>query len=414
VIDACHAEAVVRPRDTGAQHVEIDPDQARVFLVQSTLARFPHVGAIVAATTDAKAHEWDAIRHGVFSYELLSALRGAADVNRDRRVEYSEVYAFMMAANRAVPDARARLSVVAKPPESNRRTALLDLSQFPRTGLAWLANLPGVYGLIEVGDARGRHLATLHGDRDSLSDLLVPVGSTLYVRVRSAEARVTPIAGQVLAFDSLSFVATGSRERGAMDDALQRGLFRAPYGRSYYEGVIDQNPALIPVEFVDSGAKSFWIELPAASRPAFVVGGGMSAAVADVVPLTHGLSLGLRPLGAAGLALSLDVFAAREGSLREWHVHARGGWLGSIAYGPVRGFGGALAGAGVLTQQVDSARSLYSAAASAGPVVGLVAEINEHVWSWSELQLFGLLHRRDDDTTVSLAPAAWFGAALRL
>ncbi len=90
-VDACHAEAIVRPRDLEAHAVPVSRPEASAFLMRSTLARFPHVGAIVAAASDAQAHEWDLLQQGVFTHELLSALRGAADVNHDGRIEYSEI-----------------------------------------------------------------------------------------------------------------------------------------------------------------------------------------------------------------------------------------------------------------------------------------------------------------------------------
>src|SRR4051794_30549389 len=56
LVDACHAEAIVRPRDLESEPVAVSPAEAQKFLVHSTLARFPHVGAIVAAASDSKAH----------------------------------------------------------------------------------------------------------------------------------------------------------------------------------------------------------------------------------------------------------------------------------------------------------------------------------------------------------------------
>jgi hypothetical protein len=419
LIDACHAEAVVRPRDLEAEAATISPDQANAFLVETTLARFPHVGAIVAATTDSKAHEWDALRHGIFTYELISALRGAADVNRDRRIEYSEVYAFMAAANREVGDVRARLAVVARPPGANRRAALATLSEFPQERLAWLSGVPGRYGIIELSDERGRRLATLHGDREFVADLLVPAFSTVYVRSGDREASFRASAGEILPFERLQMTGRTARERGALDEAMRRGLFAAAYGRSYYDGVVDQVPSFIRVDFPDTddqGPADYWRTQhtgPLANHKV-VLGGGISVGVADLVPLTHGLSLGLRPALGSGATASLRVMRASDGPLTEWHVDANVGWLWSIAYRQLRGWGGAAVGAGVLAQAVEAGSSRYSPAASAGPVFGFSVDVDSHFGLWSELEVTGLLHRRDDRSMVSLVPSAWLGAALRL
>ena len=58
---------------------------------------------ILATTLGQQAHEWSAIESGVFTHELLSGLLGAADVNADQRIEYTELQAFIAAANRCGP-----------------------------------------------------------------------------------------------------------------------------------------------------------------------------------------------------------------------------------------------------------------------------------------------------------------------
>jgi hypothetical protein len=413
LIDACHAEAVVRPRDT--EVVSVSPSQANRFLLQNTLARFPQTGAILAATTNAKAHEWDAIGHGVFTHELLSALRGAADINRDRRLEYSEVYAFMAAANRRVDDVRAHLAIVAKPPDINQRAVLVELSRFRATRLAWLSRVPGQHGVVEIGDARGRRLVTLHGDQEFAADVLLPAGGTLYVRAGKREASFTPGGGDVVAFERLAFANPSWRARGAMDDAFRRGLFAAPYGRPYYDGVIDQTPSLASVDFSDStGASAEFFSEPPTRGLRFVLGGGLSPGVAENISVLRGGTAGLRPGGANGPALSLDVLTAADGPVREWRVQAGGGWLWSIGKGRVRGWGGFLASGGWLHQALSERPDLDSASLSLGPLFGLSTDVAGSFGIWSELVLAGMLHQRDDETTVSFVPSAWIGGSLRL
>ena len=413
LVDACHAEAVVRPRD--AEIVSVSPGQANRFLLQNTLARFPQAGAILAATTNAKAHEWDAIGHGVFTHELLSALRGAADINRDHRIEYSEVYAFMAAANRRIDDVRAHLSIVAKPPDANRRAVLVDLSRFPPKRLAWLARVPGSYGAVEIGDARGRRLATLHGDQEFAADVLLPAGGTLYVRAGEREARFSPEAGDVVTFERLSFVNPSSRARGSMDDAFRRGLFASPYGRRYYDGVIDQTPNLVSVEFSDAtGTAPGYFSGSASRGPRLVFGGGLSPSVAGDVPLLRGLTIGLRPGRAHGPAASLDVLTAGDGPVREWRLQLGGGWLWSIGKGKVRGWGGAVLNGGWLHQSVSGLPDRDSAALTLAPLLGLSADVAGSFGIWSEVTLGGMLHQRDDETVVSFVPSAWLGVSLHL
>jgi hypothetical protein len=418
LVDACHAEAVVRPRDARAELVNISAEQANAFLVQSTLSRFPHAGALLAATNSTEAHEWDAIRHGIFTHELLSALRGAADVNHDRRIEYSEVYAFMAAANRQVGDVSARLAVVAKPPDINRRAPLLSLSDFPRTNLAWLSGVSGQYGIIELSDARGRRVATLHGDRSFVADLLIPAGITLYVRGGQKEASFQASPGEVVPFERLKF-ADATRARGAVEDAVRRGLFAAEYGRSYYHGVIDQMPGLISVDFPDSRDQEpapWWSSPRPNALPGvrLVLGAGLSSAVANTAGIVHGLQLGLRPGHANGGTLTTSALRATDGALTEWHFHLDGGWLWSLDFGPIRPWWGASVGTGLLIQDIADGSARYSPVFEAGPVVGLTSDLTQRWGLWSELALPGRAYRRDADWVVAFAPSAWLGAFLNL
>jgi len=418
LIDACHAEAIVRPRDARAELVNVSVEQANAFLVQSTLARFPQAGAILAASNSTEAHEWDAIRHGIFTHELLSALRGASDINHDRRIEYSEVYAFMAAANRQVGDSRARLAVVVKPPDINRRTPLLSLADFPQASLAWLSGVSGQYGIIELDDARGRRLATLHGDPSFAADLLVPAGVTLYVRGGQREASFRARAGEVVPFQRLNF-AEAMRARGAVEDAVRRGLFAAQYGRSYYDGVVDQVPGLISVDFPEmrDAPPAAWWASPApgtAGRVRLVLGGGLSSGVASNVGIVHGLELGVRPSHANGGALTIGALRASDGALNEWHFHVNAGWLWSLDHGPIRPWLGGAVGSGLLVQDVTEGSARYSPLFELGPVLGLTSDITQRVGLWSELSLPGRLYRHDARWAVTFAPSAWLGAFLSL
>jgi len=418
LIDACHAEAIVRPRDARAEIVQVSAEQANAFLVQSTLARFPQAGAILAASNETEAHEWDAIGHGIFTHELLSALRGAADINHDRRVEYSEVYAFMAAANRQVGDARARLAVVVKPPDIDRRTPLLSLADFPDTSCAWLSGVPGQSGIVELSDARGRRLVTLHGDHTFAADLLVPAGVGLYLRGGQKEASFRANPGEIVPFERLKF-AHISAARGAVEDAVRRGLFAAEYGRSYYEGVVDHVPGLIAVDFPeqrDAPAAAWWSS-PKPNRASalrLALGAGLSSGVATSAGIVHGLSLGVRPARANGGALTLSALRASDGALTEWAFHLDGGWLWSLDFGPVRPWAGAAVGTGLLVQDVARGSARYSPLFELGPVLGLTSDITERVGLWAELTLPARLYRHDARWTAAFAPSAWLGAFLSM
>jgi Caspase domain len=421
-IDACHAESVVRPRDAHAEVVSVPPATANALLLRKTLARFPNTGAILVASDGAQAHEWDAIGHGIFTHELLSALRGAADVNRDRSIEYSEVYAFISAANRSIADPRARLSIVSRAPDRNRRVSLLDLSEFPRARNTWLTGLSGQRGMLQVVDDRGRYVATLHNAAAFSSDLLVPAGANLFVRAARMEAQVSTRPGQAVAFERLRFSPPISRSRGEISSAIRRGFFATPFSRAYYEGFTDRSPEFLPVAFADApsdaGTAGTRREASARSNGSagirLLASAGVSSATARVLRLSHGAELGLAPDTGSGVTVAANLFEASDGPLREWRAVAKVGFIWQTAPASVRGYVGVDLGGGAIVQQVDRQAAAVSPLATVGPVLGGLTRISGRIGIVADLQPSLQVSRQDYETTVSFVPAAWLGATLGL
>jgi hypothetical protein len=421
-VDACHAEAVVRPRDVEARRVPVPPADADAFLVRSTLARFPHVGAIVAATSDAQTHEWDRLRQGVFTHELLSALHGAADVNRDGRIEYSEIYAFLASANRSVGNAQARLAVVARPPELDRHIAVIDWSGRAATTTGRLVGISAGAGLVEVEDESGRRIATLRGEPGYVTDLVVPAGKPVYVRAGGREARVDVAPGDGTRFDTLAFHDRGERARGALEDAVSRGLFASEFGRGYYLGFIDQAPEFAAVSFPEE-------QLSRSATPVDVsrdqqasslvparllVGIGAANTVARAFEVSPTVRVSAHAAGDRGFALAIDLADAQATGIAERRATISAGWLWSANLGPARGWLGGMIGGGAIEQSASSAADRWTGVAGGGPSSGVTLDIARRLGVWGEAQLDGLVYRRDGQTAFVLMPVVFAGVALAL
>jgi hypothetical protein len=238
VIDACYAEALVRSRDVDAQTVDLAPSQMATLLSQTASARHPNVGLVIASRSNAIAHEWDLYQSGVFSHEVISGLRGAADVNGDGRVEYSELGAFLNAANREVVDPRARVRSVIQPPAVRARAALICIGPGARTG--WLVAIPSSAGQFYIEDARGNRIVDGRAELGFAMAVAVPAGEPLFVRNNDREAELLIRAGNRQPFDRLDFRDRPLRSRGAMESSLQAGLFVMPFGPAYYSGYTDR------------------------------------------------------------------------------------------------------------------------------------------------------------------------------
>ncbi|EPX58005.1 hypothetical protein D187_004539 [Cystobacter fuscus DSM 2262] len=234
IVDACDSYFLVHSR--GALPVAPARWEAvRERLAMRELARYPHVGAVLSTSREQESHEWSAIRSGVFSHQVLSALSGAADVNADGRVEYSELQAFIAAANQGVDDVRGRLEVSIQPPALDRAAPLVDLSH--RAGLGFLLLTPGLEGRVWVEDARGIRVAELNKERERSLVLGLPPGQGYFLRAPGREAPFQLArAGVVVDARGLTWREQSFAARGALEDTFRDKLFSVPFGPHFYEG----------------------------------------------------------------------------------------------------------------------------------------------------------------------------------
>lgn len=252
IIDACHAAGVVGLRGRGSFGREVDAqtspvseDEARSWVAARTLDRFPHVGVLAATTAGEQAHEWSVIESGVFSHEVLSALWGAGDINGDLEVEYSEVQAFVAAANRRVEDPRAVPTVVARPPPAAPHDPITDLSRFRQSVL--FTGEASTLGHFHIERNNGqRHLDANLGA--SQVTLAVPAGSRSFLRAGEQEIELRGSPGTKVALLELPRRPVEERARGSTAAAYRRALFREPYTPDYYRGYVDSIQAP-PVTF---------------------------------------------------------------------------------------------------------------------------------------------------------------------
>jgi hypothetical protein len=412
-IDACYAEAIVRPRDAEAVAVDLTRDDLAQYAAKSTLARFPNVGAIMGASSSSQTHEWDVYRQGVFTHELLSGLRGGADVNSDGKIEYSELYAFLAAANRNVADARARLSVVARPPASNGRAAIVDLFQ-PRS-LARIVKIPASAGQVYLEDAVGNRLADLRVERGAQVGLTLPVDKKIYIRTSEGEADFVLRPAQTLAFEQLTMTPPAERTRGAMDVAMRRGLFATGFGPSYYRGFIDQTSTFVSVPLDEPPAPDVVEPKQRASSPrtlALYVAPGATAAITSGIGPLLALRAGLRPADASGWVLDVDT-AIGQATITEGRVLATAGYRFGIRAGRFSASAGLVGGAGVAWQKSSGGRGLdgWTPAFVVSPSGSAAFRLTDHVGIAFETALSMLLFRADGQTELSRAlPAAYLGA----
>lgn len=251
VIDACKSEQFVLSRGSkGAwkdDRADVDLGRSvQQYLDEHHLGAFPNTGVVLAHSADQETHEWDRYRGGIFTHELLSGLRGGADLNGDGRIEYSELGAFVSAANHGVEDSRARLEVVVRPPADDERRPLLAHGDLADKRL--LVFGPGDRHHYTVEDARGVRLADLRRSGEQPGYLRLPAGDVFVGRHSSAEdreeAEVAADSPRIQFAHLLAYAPSSSAARGSLDQAFRRGLFSTPFGPGYYSGYTAQQGLL--------------------------------------------------------------------------------------------------------------------------------------------------------------------------
>jgi hypothetical protein len=245
LIDACHAGGVVGVRgeffdnEVSAHTTPVAPDDVLPLLEAERFARLPQVGVIVATALGQEAHEWSEIEAGVFSHEVLSGLVGPADINGDGEIEYTEIQAFVAAANRSIKDPRAIVHVIARPPRANQNAALISLASIG--GARVLAGAVGKLGHFYVELDNGQRYLDAHLADDAPATIVLPAAGDAYLRTDSHEARVP--AGDRIAIGELRWSSRAIAGRGSIDSSYL-SLFSAEYGTAYYRGYVDSIGAL--------------------------------------------------------------------------------------------------------------------------------------------------------------------------
>ncbi|MSP60986.1 MAG: hypothetical protein EXR72_11700 [Myxococcales bacterium] len=264
VVDACKSYFLVNARG-GTWKDDRAPEShdgaLSQFLGGESQGRYPRVGVIVATSGDQETHEWSRWRGGILSHELRSALLGAGDVNGDGRVEYSEVRAFIAAANARVKNPEARLAIHARAPQVDRHRALVDLRRSAAREARFLHFAQGDHGLYSLEDDRGLRYLDMNKEAASEFDIALDPRRTYHLRhEEQEEAEIRPLAikPRKIRVDGLRFHSRAMASRGALEETFRRDLYQVPYGRGFYDGYVATSGDLA----VEGGSSPFLVAEP--------------------------------------------------------------------------------------------------------------------------------------------------------
>jgi hypothetical protein len=238
------------------------------------------VGVLIASAQNQEAHEWSQIEAGVFTYEVTSALLGAADVNGDSRVEYGEVAAFVAAANRSLPNPSAAPRLVARAPKS-KSPLLVDITKLERSLV--LTGSPEKLGKFFIELPNGERWLEAHVPARTRLTLALPLQRGSFLRSGGSEAEIPLTASRVVRLESLKFSPSSISSRGSVERALREHLFSLPFDREYYRrfAAASDLPA-VSFDFAPTPLPTTWQDAPEGRKAPAIALGAASAGAAAV------------------------------------------------------------------------------------------------------------------------------------
>ncbi|MBN2494311.1 MAG: caspase family protein [Deltaproteobacteria bacterium] len=236
VIDACKSYFLVFDRGAGGHRRQVRDIQ----LLGEHSRLPPHTGLLLSTSSGADSHEWEAVQAGVFSHELRSALRGAADVDADDAVTYEEAAAFVWTANAAIANPRFRPAFFSHPPRSDSQSqVLLDLAGAKGDRLV----VDAAQGHMYVEDGQGLRLVDFHSFGEHELVLHLPGARPLFVRRPGSVQEVELPAGSPHRLAALRSRRRPVSSRGAEHVAFGK-LFSKPFGPEAIEAWRTRPPDL--------------------------------------------------------------------------------------------------------------------------------------------------------------------------
>jgi hypothetical protein len=313
LLDSCNSFFVINPRKPGGRRWATPKDMALGFS-----ARHPEVGLFLSTNSDEEVFEWSELESGVFSHEVRSGLTGAADVNRDGSITYSELAGFVAEANRGMRES-LRPQIFVSGPQGNQQATLFSARSVQGRKL----NLGREQARIWVRDQSGERLVDLHKEPGELTLTLPQTVAELSVFVQTAAAGPgKPPTVAEHHFDSgsdavqLTDAPAEPPRLAARGDQLFGRLFEAPYGPVAYAQYLkvsrEQPEPVYGVRDDDIARMGNYLtalaDIDRTQRQAGAIGagltGGLTASIGVIGQLTRekmspGVSIGLVTAGAA-------------------------------------------------------------------------------------------------------------------
>lgn len=252
IIDACKSYYLAYGKGPGGERTPFHHPIAGVGTKNN-------VGFVLSTSSDHDSHEWERFGAGIFSHEVRSALRGAADVDRDGKITYAELGAFLTVANQTIANPKYRPRFLVKAPGP-------DPGELEQPILSWQSeyeyrvsvDTPHI-GHFYLENTTGMRLLDAHPAAEQTLAVYLPPDRPVFLRLAD-ESEELVIAANTVSTSSLSTRPTEVVRKGALHIAFE-SLFSKPldtaavpaFSRQYRD---QSNRDLLWMQPVDPHAKT--------------------------------------------------------------------------------------------------------------------------------------------------------------
>lgn len=255
VIDACKSYFLVFDKGPGGKRTPYPYPFAEDEPSQDT----SKVGFVLSASSDRESHEWERYQGGVFSHEVRSAFRGGADADRDGRITYAELGAFLTVANEGIANQRFRPQFLVQPPGKPPGDLAQPILAWPRAETELRADVPNL-GHFYVENATGVRVLDVNAVSGQEIRLFLPRQRPLFIRRVHGEVEVEFVLesrSEVAVLSTLRQQPVQVVAKGALNLAFEQ-LFETPFGPDHvadFEIAYTEGPPPTLVASVETGDK---------------------------------------------------------------------------------------------------------------------------------------------------------------
>jgi hypothetical protein len=249
IIDSCNSYFMLNPRGAGVRRWSA-PDT----VTHGLLEKYPKVGALISTSAEAVTYEWSELQSGIFSYEVRSALRGAADADGIAGVSYAEVAAFVHVASASIANELYRPKLFMHGPGGDSRAIIMPRNKAADREISIKSS---GRRRLTIRDEMGVRVLDVHKEEGTALRLNLPNGDgtlDIYetiqttgqarpaVTVRHAAAHEGPTD-----LDAIGYEPSLTASRG--EAPVFRDMFAKPFGRAALKTYGDESARTVEPAF---------------------------------------------------------------------------------------------------------------------------------------------------------------------